>query len=393
MLDVTTSFVFSCAVLGALGALWLVVAQTYPSIKAARYWAAAALVTGAGVAIFVLFARSAGPTSLVAGNTVLVVGISLAWAGVRRFYRRPMPTAPCAAVAAATLIGLILSTLVFHSPLVRGVVVSLAQGSLMSVIGLELLRGNNSSRALGSSIAGWALIACVMLHAVRIAMIASGHPQMVVVSATAIQAPMVLEFAFLTLIFHFALLLMAVEQLQDELERLAGTDSLTGLANRRFFLAQGERECSRAMRSGRPFALLMMDVDCFKSINDTYGHAAGDAILKAFVDAVASCLRPTDILARYGGEEFCVLLPDTGAPVAVAVAERIRRALRERALPWRDTLISVTVSIGVAEWTTDVGSDLACLVAMADEALYRAKQSGRDRVVLSDLKAVAGETL
>lgn len=169
-------------------------------------------------------------------------------------------------------------------------------------------------------------------------------------------------------------------KLRQELEHQATTDALTGLCNRRQFEVHAHRELSRAQRSGAPLAVLAMDIDKFKSINDTYGHAAGDAVLKALARACAPHLREVDTLARLGGEEFAVLLPETDLAAAQHVAERIRQALAEEGVASSNTeTIRFTVSLGAAEYK-DGTEDLATLLHRADAALYRAKQTGRNRV-------------
>lgn len=170
-------------------------------------------------------------------------------------------------------------------------------------------------------------------------------------------------------------------KLRQELERQAITDALTGLCNRREFETLAHRELSRANRQGAPLSLLMMDIDKFKSINDTRGHEAGDAVLKHLARACAPHLREIDVLARIGGEEFTVLMPDTALDGATHVAERIREALARESVPVGDgRAISFTVSIGVAQHDGK-SEELPTLVKRADEALYQAKNTGRNRVV------------
>jgi diguanylate cyclase (GGDEF)-like protein len=177
-----------------------------------------------------------------------------------------------------------------------------------------------------------------------------------------------------------ALVLSRTEALvlaNQKLETLAKTDPLTGLANRRYFLEQGNTEIQRALRTG-PLSLLMLDLDHFKQVNDTWGHAVGDAVLKSFAQHAGHPLRVVDLLARIGGEEFVVLLPDTTAEGASAVAERIHEVVREQVLEMAEGRVTYTVSIGIAEFN---GADdsLFELMKRADAALYQAKQSGRNR--------------
>ncbi|HUR18396.1 MAG TPA: GGDEF domain-containing protein [Acidimicrobiales bacterium] len=173
---------------------------------------------------------------------------------------------------------------------------------------------------------------------------------------------------------HAALALRAAA-LQAEVERLADTDGLTGLANRRVFQLALSRELALAGRRGEPCTLILLDVDHFKAVNDTYGHQAGDEVLRRVGVALADTARGTDVAARYGGEEFAVILPFCSTAEAGAVAERFRAAVAAGAGE-----IAVTVSAGVATYPRDA-RDETSLVAAADNALYRAKRTGRDRVV------------
>lgn len=171
-----------------------------------------------------------------------------------------------------------------------------------------------------------------------------------------------------------------LEILSEHLKAIAITDSLTGCYNRRHFLDISSKMLSTARRHRRSVTVLMIDVDFFKKINDTYGHPAGDEVLKAVAGVCRSVLREADFMARFGGEEFVVILPDTAEPEAIMVAERLRASIAWMKVPVDGSNIGVTVSIGLSEFVhTETTIDKA--LARADAALYRAKQLGRDRVV------------
>jgi diguanylate cyclase (GGDEF)-like protein len=161
-----------------------------------------------------------------------------------------------------------------------------------------------------------------------------------------------------------------------ELERLSVTDGLTGLTNHRALMQRLNDEVSRARRTARPFSLIMCDVDHFKAYNDAFGHPAGDEVLRMLAGVLRDATREVDCAARYGGEEFGVILHETDLPGAMEVAERIRKRVEATEFPSR----SITVSIGVAEFPKDA-ADVNALVAVADEALYVAKNEGRNQVV------------
>jgi diguanylate cyclase (GGDEF)-like protein/PAS domain S-box-containing protein len=167
--------------------------------------------------------------------------------------------------------------------------------------------------------------------------------------------------------------------MEAELTRLATTDPLTGLANRRHFMKQMELELARIHRFSEAAALLMLDLDHFKHINDNHGHAWGDAVLRAFSKSLLQHLRKTDLAGRLGGEEFAILLPGTDLEAARVFAEELRQRISGMSLETGTLALKVTVSIGITRLERDdILSDAA--LARADAALYRAKQAGRDRV-------------
>lgn len=178
---------------------------------------------------------------------------------------------------------------------------------------------------------------------------------------------------------------LELEEKRRAIELLANTDGLTGAVSRRHFHELGGRELSRAARNGQRLAVMILDIDHFKSVNDAHGHAAGDLVLQAFARTCQAQLRGTDVLGRLGGEEFAVLLPDTDLAGASIVAERIRASVAGAPVAAGDNpRIGITVSIGIAARTA-AGASLDALLVAADEALYAAKHGGRNRAVASDL--------
>jgi diguanylate cyclase (GGDEF)-like protein len=159
---------------------------------------------------------------------------------------------------------------------------------------------------------------------------------------------------------------------------MAMTDDLTRLPNRRHLFAAAEEELRRSESGAGPFSVLALDIDHFKRINDTYGHAAGDTLLQRIAHACRTALRPGDRVGRVGGEEFLVLLPATSQPAALMIAERLRAAVESLDCSDIDPALRVTISVGVAEW--ERGETLARIAARADAVLYRAKEEGRNRV-------------
>jgi diguanylate cyclase (GGDEF)-like protein len=173
-----------------------------------------------------------------------------------------------------------------------------------------------------------------------------------------------------------------VADLQKELVQAATIDALTGVPNRRAFMELTERELNRAKRYGSKVALVMVDLDLFKRINDTYGHQTGDMVLKRFCDICEKDLRGTDIFGRIGGEEFAIVLPDTPFSEAQEVIERIRQHIEKTDVQiGKDSTLHFTASFGMTELTD--GTDFDGIFKHADQALYHAKESGRNRVCVS----------
>lgn len=175
----------------------------------------------------------------------------------------------------------------------------------------------------------------------------------------------------------------------DALCELSSRDALTGLANRRQFELTITREIDRVARAGEPALVLMADIDHFKRVNDTYGHPAGDQVLKVVAAALQDCVRPMDTVARYGGEEFAIILPNCPTAFGLTVAERIRAKVERRPVnvaPGVD--VQVTISIGGAFAPQWVRSSAAMWVERADRQLYLAKTEGRNRVCLEHAPVV-----
>jgi diguanylate cyclase (GGDEF)-like protein len=181
----------------------------------------------------------------------------------------------------------------------------------------------------------------------------------------------------------FFLNMMLTGRGENRYRAAALTDPLTGLANRRAFMEQGQRILDRQGQDGKPAALLLFDLDRFKRINDSFGHATGDRVLHVFADVLSETLRPVDLVARIGGEEFVAVVPGVDAEAAVAIANRTRDTLEKMALLVDGRRVGATVSVGVAA-SAGRQRTVIDMLAEADQALYRAKDGGRNRVVLAD---------
>ena len=162
------------------------------------------------------------------------------------------------------------------------------------------------------------------------------------------------------------------------IKEMATTDFLTGLYNRRYFLEMADKLYQNAIRKNIALSMAMIDVDHFKTVNDTYGHAAGDEVLRSLARLMKKSFRQSDLMARFGGEEFIVLAVDMEADRVGDLFDKFRQAFRDTIVDYEGQTISAAVSIGV---TSNLGSDLGEMISRADDLLYQAKNQGRDRVI------------
>jgi diguanylate cyclase (GGDEF)-like protein len=177
-------------------------------------------------------------------------------------------------------------------------------------------------------------------------------------------------------------LMLRIYRMEKEMRKLASYDSLTGLLSRHAFFSSASNYVSLAKREHSVFSVLIVDLDYFKSINDLYGHPAGDAVLKLFGTVTDSVSRQSDIVGRLGGEEFALLLPSTTAEEAVEFAQRLHEAINKAVLKYKDAMIKYTASIGLTSFDPHSDDDLDTLLARADSALYQAKRNGRNQTAI-----------
>jgi two-component system, cell cycle response regulator len=178
--------------------------------------------------------------------------------------------------------------------------------------------------------------------------------------------------------------LLRIKALQDQVERLSKTDALTEIDNRRHLEQRLEETFEHSLRMQEPFACVMCDLDKFKSVNDTHGHQAGDAVLRQLAALLKVAAREIDRVGRYGGEEFMLILPGATAEAAVTFAERVRKSVEEHTFAFDGGSVQRTISCGVAGWPHTRISNVDALVRAADDALYVAKEQGRNRVIRFD---------
>ena len=370
----------------ALGLIWAYILHSYPSLTAARYWTGSALALAAGASIAVLATVTDSLIPLLIGGTITVFATGLTAMGIRRFYGDPVLWRQTAALTALTIAGLSIFLFGYDSATARILIFSVAQ-ALPLALSLKLLLSRQDGRAnAGARLAGGVAIAIIGSCAFRaLGKLFQIGTDFSFVHFNAPQSIMILAQLFLSMVCNFGFLLMAMDRLRNEVADLALVDDLTGVANRRQLLQRLTEECARSDRSNQPFALLVVDLDNVKMINDTHGHAAGDACLQHFTLMAQTRLRPGDLLARTGGDEFCIMLPASTLREGAMIARRIVEVCREDAAGCAGTEVPLSVSIGVAQWTRETGILPDRLIAAADHALYVAKKEGRDRYAVYDL--------
>lgn len=382
MLNVPTLWTVFVVNFSALGLIWAYVTRSYPKFEAARYWMASAFVGAAGAmtALIRLFVDS--PLPLLFGAAGIIAASCLAAMGIQRFYDRPVHLRLMTATAILSLAGVVVFMVGFDQMQLRMLCYTVGQG-LPLVLTLRLLLSPEGRASPGARLSGIVILIIIGIFLVRTAGNLLGYD----FSARAggqTHAVMVLVLLFLSMTLNFGFLLMAMDRLRNEVADLALLDDLTGVANRRHLLQRLAEECARSERSGEPFSLLVIDLDGFKVINDTHGHAAGDACLQHFTLMAQTRLRPGDMLARTGGDEFCIVLPSSSLREAALIARRVLEVCRQDAAGCSGNDIPIAISIGIAEWDRGIGQFPDRLIAHADHALYAAKKNGKNDFAVYD---------
>src|ERR1700738_1621089 len=385
MLSVPTLWTVFVVNFLALGLIWAYVMRSYPKFEAARFWTGSAFGGAAGAALASLRVVVDSLLPLLAGGTVLIFAACLAAMGIKRFYDQQVTWRGTALITGLSFAGLSFFIVAYDSSSMRVLIYSVAQ-SLPLALTLKLLLSRRDGRPNPAArLPRTVAILIVAIYALRVAgnLLRIGG-EFSFVNFSPLQSALFLVLIFLSMAWNFGFLLMAIDRLRNEVADLALLDDLTGVGNRRHLLQRLTEECARSERSGQPFALLVIDLDGFKAINDTHGHAAGDACLQHFTLMTQTRLRPNDMLARSGGDEFCVVLPASTLREAAVIARRIVDVCRDDAEGCAGNDIAIAVSIGVAQWTRETGTFPDRLIAAADHALYAAKKEGKNRYAVYD---------
>lgn len=360
---------------GAMTMLW----RTVPDERACRYWAQGSVLFAAGFLMIALRGTIPSLLSSAVANTAVIGGYGLTVLGVSAFTHGRLFYGPV--VAAAALIFLASCYFLYIEPDVGFRIFMVAiVGAAMAFWGVVRLATTiTPGMRLTQGVAAVVFALNGTMFVLRAATAwFRPDPEFDLLAATNTQVVFSLTTIFCMIAATFCFAAMVVRRLHIHLDHLACHDPLTGLLNRNAMEASAVRETARARRHRYPLALLMMDLDRFKGVNDTFGHEAGDTVLRGFAGTAAANIRRDDVLGRFGGEEFLVLLPDSDHQQALQIAERIRAAVADTPANHEGTMIGVTVSIGVAVLEGDTTWEAT--LRAADAALYTAKGGGRNRV-------------
>src|SRR6202171_4564610 len=364
----------------ALGLIWAYVMRSYPSFDAARFWTASAFTAALGAAMAMLRVTvTESLLPLLVAGTALVFAACLAAMGIRKFFDRPVTWRGTLAITGLTFAGLAIFIFGYDSVRMLISIYSIAQ-SLPLLLSLKLLLTPPEGRINpGARLAGIVSILIIAIYVLRLgAGLVNIGGEFSFLQFNQLQSALILMLVFLSMALNFGFLLMAMDRLRNDVADLALLDDLTGVGNRRHLVQRLAEECARSERSGQPFALLVIDLDGFKGINDTHGHAAGDACLQHFTLMAQTRLRPGDLLARTGGDEFCIVLPSSTLREGAMIARRVLEVCRLDAEQCVGSDIPIAVSIGGAQWNRETGAFPDRLIAAADHALYDAKKGGRN---------------
>ncbi len=373
LFDTRTIFLL-CGVMGGLMALVLYsLKRNYPpSIKGPGEWSTSLMLMFVAGVLTAGRDRMPQVLTLTLSNMAFFGGLYWGYVGTQRFFSVAPNHRPWLTVIACTVAVQVWFTFIQESFLSRLVVVNLMGAIFMAVHCALIYKHKPISFAKGLALGS--LAAASALQVLRMALALTQSMDNNIMGTSPIHQIYAAGFALSILVFSIGLILMATDMLRAELELLATRDSLTNALTRRHWATLFESELERAKRSGRSTAVMALDLDHFKAVNDTHGHQAGDKVLVAFVAHINRYLRQNDRLARFGGEEFILLLPETSLEQAQNVAERIRAGLAGST-----EKPSCTVSIGVTA-TRDGHETMDAVLARADAAMYRAKDGGRNRV-------------
>src|SRR5450631_1833573 len=372
-LDTTTLYFVATMVAAMLGAMLLFFGKQ-EKIPALNWWGTAYLLGAVSIALWTLAGSMLGAMLSLALNALGFVACGMVWNAARVFHGRE-PNLPGLLLGAVAWVAAVM-TLQPEASALR-----LTIGAGIVAIYAALTAAELSSERRKTLQKRWPAIAVPVLHgfALMLPILLGGllHPHDKAFASSVWVTVFAIELMLYAVGTVFIIFMLVSERTVTAHKTAASMDPLTGMFNRRGFAEATSRLIDREAKAGRPVTALIFDIDHFKSINDRFGHPAGDEILKLFATVVVNTLRISDLSGRIGGEEFAALLP-CSLEEGVLAAERVREAFADSGIVVEDGAVDTTVSVGVAGGPA--GTELEVLLAAADAALYRAKRAGRNRV-------------
>lgn len=375
--DLPTFVLLESAVMACAGALLLIAWSQHREEVALLLFGPALIVGAGGILFFMLGLIFNQPLWSILGSSQVALAPGLMWKAARAFDGKPAPLV--LALLGAAVVGV-----------ASGVPGLMVIHPLSLAIGTAYLLAAATTLWLGRKdglFARWPLIIFFSVHA---AVLFGGAFSTVDGAAQGALPPLMSLFGlvyFETIIFSIGtavFLLALVKERSEAVNTVAARlDGLTGIANRGAFMESAARVIERCRREGAPVSVMIFDLDLFKAVNDAYGHAVGDDVLRKFCEVAAKALRATDVFGRMGGEEFAIVLPGSSIEAACVRAERIRASFAESCRFVADHQVNATVSGGVSA-SEDADQSLSALLEYADIALYRAKAEGRNRIQRAD---------
>lgn len=384
-LDVNTLFLVTIYVEAILGLLLLFAWVQNTAIYAVAWWGFADLLRAASVMLFGMYGSVSDLVSIDLANAILFTAFAVTWTGARVFdHRKPRPIL----LFAGAVLWLVLCRIpaVANSWDLRLLMSSGIITTYTWATAYEFWRGRSEPL-----VSRWPAIFMFFAHGALYLLRTPFGAMLVPTTSVVFESVWLTVLSFEALLFTiavaFILLAMAKERTEHRHKTASLIDPLTGIANRRAFLQDSEVQLKRQATEPRPMAVMLLDLDNFKTINDRFGHAMGDRVLQVFAEVGSSCMRRYDIFGRLGGEEFAALLVDASRDRALAVAEQIRSSFVEATGEVDGKAVVATVSIGVVI-SYDAVLDLSALLAQADHALYRAKDNGRNRIEIASIELI-----
>ncbi len=391
------AFAMTAAMQAVLAVVWLLGARVAGVQRsAALYWAAFASVSAISFVLLILARQGNTPSQIegwrACGNVMGVVAFIALQRGVAQFVDQPTSVRwdllAIAIVVVASAIGLMPDGGRLRVGIFSATVgwIFLAMARSLHAHARDRLHLRRpwllAAPCLCAAAAAW--------HRALTAILSSAQLSNEAAASIGLDVRAALVYMVVALAFHATLVSLVVGRLLAELRHKARHDSLTGLLNRRAMEEAIDKQMQRGRRTGETLSLLMLDLDHFKSINDSLGHSVGDLVLQEVATILQAHVRKIDHIARVGGEEFLVLMPGASLDTARLAAERLREQLAADLPQLHEASVSLSVSIGIAQWT-DQTEDMSRLLVRVDTALYQAKAQGRNCVVVSDANNTVGE--